>query len=241
MVSLFLYEWAVAHWVAVGTKYHPSMARKGSVLVLASAMLTLAACSSDGDATPSTIPGSSADPVAPTTAAPATTLASLTTQAPTTTIDPAVALAAQVEADFREADRLASEALQDPNNAEKEAAALDRRTGALADQLRETLAEFRQSDRAWRPNDLVPASLEVEVPAALVVDGADVAELVSCELNSWVVVEVGAGPDGTDAIVDSSVVAFRNSVLLRDVDGIWLVEGGTTLGRWEGADGCPAE
>jgi hypothetical protein len=216
------------------------MARKGGVLAAAAATLLLAACSgSDGDATPATTP----TPVATTAATPAptTTSAPSTTQAPTTTIDPAQTLAAEVEADFREADRLASEALQDPNDALKETAALERRTGALADQLRQTLAEFRLSNHAWRPNELVPASLEIEVPAVLVVEGADVAELVVCELNSWVVVEVGAGPDGTDAIVDSNVVAFRNSVLLRDVDGTWLVEGGTTIGRWEGADGCPAE
>ena len=77
------------------------MARWGTVVAVGAVAL-LAACSSSGDSAPaeSITPAT----VATTTAAPTTTSAPPTTQAPTTTIDPAEALAAEVEADFLEAD-----------------------------------------------------------------------------------------------------------------------------------------
>jgi hypothetical protein len=212
------------------------MARKGGALILASAVLTLAACSgSDGDASLSTVPVS----VAPTTAAPTTTSAPTTTQAPTTTIDPAEVLAAEVEADFREADRLGREASMDPFDAEKEAAALERRLGFAADSLAAELLDWREKNYALRSSAEVPALITIEVPAALVLEGADVAEMQICEVDSWVIVEVGAGPNGTDAIVNDEVLSYRTSVLLRNVNGIWRLEGGTEIERWEGAVPCP--
>jgi hypothetical protein len=237
LVSAFRFERVVAHWVTVGTKYHPSMARKGSVLVLASAMLTLAACSSDGDATPATTPTTPAT-VATTTVASTTTSTAPTTQAPTTTIDPAVALAAEVEADFREADRLGREASMDPFDAEKEAAALERRLGVIAENLAARLAEWRDLNYALRENPDVPASITVETPATLVLEGGDVAEMQICEVDSWVIVEVGAGPNGSEAIVNDDVVASRATVFLRSVDGIWRYEGGNVIEEWEGETAC---
>lgn len=211
-------------------------------MVVALASLLLAACAtSDGDVAEttsvvSTVPSATDAPTTvPSTDAPPTTAA------PTTTIDPAEDLAAQVEADLLEADRLANEALQDPFDAEMEAAALERRTGFLENLLRETLAEYRRLNRALRPNPDVPATVEVEVPAELVLEGGDVAELQVCEVNSWILVEVGAGPSGSDAIVDPNVVAFRTLALMRNVDGTWLVEGGTILGQWEEATECPGD
>jgi hypothetical protein len=213
------------------------MARKGGALILASAVLTLAACSdSDGDASLSTVPAT----VAPTTAAPTTTSAPTTTQAPTTTIDPAVALAAEVEADFREADRLGREASMDPFDAEKEAAALDRRLGVIAETFASKLADWRDKNYALRENPDVPASITVEIPATLVLEGGDVAEMQICEVDSWVVVEVGAGPNGTEAIVNDEVVSYRTTIFMREGDGIWRIEGGNETARWEGAAECPA-
>jgi hypothetical protein len=201
-------------------------------------VLTLAACSgSDGDASLSTVVVT----VAPTTAAPTTTSAPTTTEAPTTTtttIDPAVALAAEVEADFREADRLGREASMDPFDAEKEAAALERRLGVIADNLAARLAEWRELNYALRENPDVPASITVEIPATLVLEGGDVAEMQICEVDSWVVVEVGAGPNGTEAIVNDEVVASRATVFLRTVDGTWHYEGGNVIEEWEGETAC---
>jgi hypothetical protein len=224
--------------VTVGTKYHPAMARKGGALILASAVLTLGACSgSDGDATPATTVTPAT--VAPTTAAPTTTSAPTTTQAPTTTIDPAETVAAEVEADLLEAYQLANQALQDPGDEQKEMAALDRRTGFARDDLEQKLADYRASNRAIRPNPLTEASMTVEVPAVLVLAGGDVAEVQTCEVDPWIVVEVGAGPDGSDAIVEPSLYSYRSTVLLRLVDGVWRIEGGTEIASWEGSTECP--
>jgi hypothetical protein len=214
------------------------MARKGGALILASAVLTLAACSgSDGDASLSTVVAT----VAPTTAAPTTTSAPTTTQAPTTTIDPAVALAAEVEADYREAIRLGDEALQDPFDAARETAALDRRLGIIRENFAERLARYRTESLAIRENETVPATIVVEQPARLVPPSDDVIEMQVCEVDSWIVVEVGAGPNGTDAVVNPDVVAYRAQVFMRNVDGVWKYEGGNDLASWEGATSCPAE
>ena len=137
--------------------------------------------------------------VVETTSAPSTTGSATTdspaTEAPTTTLDPAAALAADVEADFLEADRLGREASMDPFDAAKEAAALDRRLGVIRENFAAKLAEYRTKNQAIRANDASPASVTVEVPATLVVDGGDVAEMQICEVDSWVLVEVGAGPE----------------------------------------------
>jgi hypothetical protein len=172
---------------------------------------------------------------------PTTTSAAPTTEVPTTTIDPTAALATQVETDFREADRLGREASMDPFNAEKEAAALDRRLGAIAENLAAKLAEWRELNYALRENPGVPASITVEVPAALVLEGGDVAEMQICEVNPWLVVELGAGPDGSEAVVNAEVSASRAMVFMRLVDGTWFFEGANQIAVWEGATECPPE
>jgi hypothetical protein len=212
------------------------MARRGSVLVVACAVSLAAACSStDGDGATVT-----ATPT-PTDSDPTTSTTPPTTEAPTTTLDPAQALAAQVEADFREADRLGREASMDPFDAVKEAAALDRRLGVIADSFAAKLADWRARNYALRTNPDVPASITVEVPATLVLEGADVAEMQICEVDSWIVVEPEAGPNGADAIVNSEIASYRSTIFLRNVDGVWRIEGGNELGRWEGLAECPVE
>jgi hypothetical protein len=215
------------------------MARKGGVLAAAATLLLLAACSgSDGGAAPSTTSAPAATTAA--TPAPTTTSAPPTSQAPTTTIDPAQTLAAQVESDFREADRLGREASMDPFDAEKEAAALERRLGVIAENFAAKLAEWRDLNYALRENPDVPASLTVEIPATLVLEGGDVAEMQICEVDSWIVVEIGAGPNGSDAIVNDEIVSYRTTIFMRNGGGIWRIEGGNETGRWEGAVECPA-
>jgi hypothetical protein len=201
-------------------------------------MLLLAACSgSDGDAAPSTTPA----PVATTAATPAPTTTSVpsTTQAPTTTIDPAQTLAAEVEADFREAIRLGDEALQEPFDAARAAAALDRRLGVVRENFAERLARYRTENLAIRQNETVPATIVVEQPARRIPPSDDVIEMQVCEVDSWIVVEVGAGPNGTDAVVNPDVVAYRAQIFMRNVDGIWRYEGGNDLASWEGVASCP--
>jgi hypothetical protein len=172
---------------------------------------------------------------------PTTTIASTTTQAPTTTIDPAETLAAEVEADFREADRLGREASMDPFDAAKEAAALERRLGVIAENFASKLAEWRNLNYALRENPDVPASITVEVPATLVLEGGDVAEMQICEVNPWLIVELGAGPNGSEAVVNAEISASRAAVFMRLVDGTWILEGANQIAVWEGATECPPE
>jgi hypothetical protein len=200
--------------------------------------MVLAACSSDPDVatdTTAVIPTVTAGDPPPTTPAPATTDS---TPSPPTTLDPASTLAADVEADLLEAFRLGREAEQDPFNAEKEAAALERRIGFSRERLAEVLAEYRQRNYAIRANEGSPASVMIEAPPSIVADAA-FAEVLVCEVNSWVLVEVGAGPDGSDSVVDPTVVATRSTIFLREVEGTWKVEGGEQLAQWENQRECP--
>jgi hypothetical protein len=171
---------------------------------------------------------------------PTTTIATTITDAPTTTIDPGETLAAEVEADLLEAFQFGRDASQDPFNATKEQAALDRCLGSIADGLAASLADFRARNYAIRPNRETPASVAVESSARLLGVDGDVAEVQICEVNSWVLVEIGAGPNGTDAIVNPDVIASRAAISMRQVDGIWLFEGSNLIDEWEGATECAA-
>jgi hypothetical protein len=201
-------------------------------------MMLLAACSgSDGDAAPSTTPA----PVATTAATPAPTTTSVpsTTQAPTTTIDPAQTLAAEVEADLLETIRLTNEAFQDPANDEKVAAALDGYFKANRDFIEGRFDEFRINGWVATPNPEVAANVIIEQPAKLIPPSDDVVEIQVCEIDPWIVVEPGAGPHGTEAIVDAELYTYRSIFFLRDVDGSWLVEGRNEIGSWTGLSACP--
>lgn len=223
---------------AMVKQYDPEMARWRGVSV-AVAVLSLASCSSGGESTPAT---TSVPPtVPPSTEVSVTTGSSSTTTMVTTTSDPAEALAEEVEADLLEAFRLANEALQDPFDDAKEAAALAKRTGFAFEALKQKLEDYRQRNLAIRPNPDVAARLVVEQPAVLTADGADVAELVTCEVDPWVVVEVGAGPGGSDAIVGPELYSYRSTVYMRLIDVTWHVEGGSEITSWEGVAECPAE
>ena len=47
------------------------------------------------------------------------------------------------------------------------------------------------------------AATIIEVPPTLIEPSDDLSEVQVCEVDSWIVVEPGAGPDGTDAIVNA--------------------------------------
>ena len=225
------------------SEYDSAMTRAGNVVVGAVGVFALlaAGCSNDESVPAATAVGSTVvDTTSPPPASDPSATAPATTVAPTTTLDPATALAAEVEADFLEADRLGREASMDPFDAAKEAAALDRRLGVIRENFKAKLADWRLRDYALRVNPSVPASVTVEIPAALVIEGGDVAELQICEVNSWVLVEVGAGPNGEDAVVDPDVSASRSTIFMRRMDGTWKVEGGDQITRWDGATECPS-
>ena len=215
-------------------------------------MLTaaLAACGGGGDeAAPATesVPVTAPDSVettgVPTTSASTTTTTSpptaepTTTRAPTTTIDPAEALAAEVEADFLEAERLRIDALMTPTDPSTRDMAVTRRLGLNRQLLEDTLDELESNGLAIRENSQVTAEQVIE--RVFVVPGADTAELVRCEVDPWLVVEVGAAPDGTDAIVNDDVLVYRNRVRLLHEDGLWKISEGVQLDVWVGVTECP--
>lgn len=198
----------------------------------------LVACSSAGDADPAPTTDPSTTVAVSEPEATTTTAAPTTTVAPTTTLDPAESLAAEVEADLLEAFRLGRVAFQDPFDEAKEQAAKERRLGLIAQRFADSLAEYREKNYALRPNEQTPASVVVEgLPVFLGSDG-EVAEVQVCEVNSWILVEVGAGPNGTDAVVDPSILATRAKIFMREVDGTWLFEGSRSIAEWEGAPAC---
>lgn len=219
--------------------YHFAMTRRGAVLAVAAVTVVIAACSSSDDAAPTTSPAPST--VATTTEPdPTTTAAPTTTEAPTTTLDPAEALAAEVEADLRAGLDAARTAGVDPFDQAAEDEAIRLRTGFARENLETRLADWRVKNYAIRQNQHVPPSVTIETPARLLEDGADVAEVQICEVDSWILVEPGAGANGTDAVVGPDVLTYRTRVLLRRIDGTWKIEGADELGRWEGSTSCDA-
>jgi len=180
------------------------MRRRGIVLTLV-AVGTLAGCSSGGDASPA--PTTSAPTIVATTdPAPPTTAAPTTTDAPTTTVDPAVALAAEVEADYRETLGLTNDAFQEPTDDAAGLAAIDGYVGDAQTFVMERLDEFRSNNWAATPNPSVQADLLAEKPAQRVAAETDLVEMQVCEVDPWIVVERGAGPNGSDVIVDAEMI-----------------------------------
>ncbi len=206
--------------------------------------LGLAACSGGSDdATPSTSvvpPTQPSTPPATSVDTPLATTTTSTTIAPATTIDPAVVLATEVEAGLREYDRLLNEALMDPFDEAKVAAALDASIGFAQEQTTSAIEQYRTDGQAIRPSQVVEASITIEQPATFREGTTEVAQLVSCEIDPWVVVEVGAGPGGTDAIVNDEIYAYRSIVFLRLIEGRWKVEGSEQLSQTVGVTSCPA-
>lgn len=210
--------------------------------MMAALAVALAACSGSEDATttvPPTDDASTTDP--PTTTDAPTTTPPPTTDAPTTTVDPATAFADEVEADFLETMRLTDEAFMDPTNDDKVAAALAGFVGGNLDYIRGLLEEFRTNGWVARPNPDVLDSIVIEARAQPNGVRPDSAVLQVCDVNAWIVVEPGAGPNGSDAIVDPDVVAFRSRYALERIDGRWLILGSAPLGSWNGVAACPDE
>jgi hypothetical protein len=218
------------------------MGRSGDVLRLASTAAILGAtwlaagCSTPEDSEPvgtgtvaGTVPATSA---APTSSPPSTT------DAPTTTLDPAAQLAADVEADLRETFRLTDEAIQDPTDQAKVSAALDRYLAENRQFISDRIESLRAQGHVARRSADVPPSLTIEVAATPAEGPPETVIVRTCEVDSWIVVEPGAGPNGSDAVVDSEVRSYRSNFVLQNVDGVWRVRGGESLGEWS-APQCP--
>ncbi len=222
----------------------PRGASLGALVCVVVVGLLAAGCSSDEAAPattivePATVETTSPPPtINPPTTEPTTTLA------PTTTLDPTAALAAQVEADFLEADRLGARGVQDPFNAEKEDAALDRRLGVHRRQLqRNRLLDYRSSQSCDPPERGHPRIGHGRGARCSV--GADTMSPRSRSAKLTRGFSSRSAPARTARTQSSipDVVSYRLDFFLRNVDGVWKVEGGNEIARWdEVATACAAE
>lgn len=218
-------------------------------LLVAAWSLAVASCSDgDGDADETTVAPVTEQPVTsaaletvpPITEPPVTTTSTTTTTiAPTTTFDPAEELARQVEADYREGLRLIRVAQQDVGNPDAVAAALSYVSGESRAAVESSFEDFRQNGLRILPEPIVDPTITIEEGPTQVEGLPGTVELTACEIDPWILVETGAGPGGSDAIVDDEVYAYRNQAWLESDGGRWVVSSSTEVGRWVGAQECP--
>jgi hypothetical protein len=219
-----------------------------TVVALATATgLLLAACSNDdGEAAPDSVEPPASDapaPTDPTTVAtdpPTTTAATTTSDAPTTTVDPAAALADLIKQTRLAAEEARSAALADPSNADLRTAIANFRTGGALARAIATLDDLVANGQVVRRNPANPTTItfegKLQLPAGP--DGAE-AHLIECRVDSDVLYEVGTGPNGTDVLINDTVIAERLRTRYVLEGGTWKIEGGEQLGSWTGASTCP--
>jgi hypothetical protein len=171
-----------------------------------------------------------------------TTVAPTTTTAPTTTLDPLAAEEAAVSEAAEQARLARSNAfmnLDDPAAvvALEQYYVLD---GSALAEVQLGIQDLAESGWSVRQNPTVPETLTVEQITFDNVSAPTTAELVVCIVDSAVIYEPGAAPDGTEAIVDDSVVA-RRSVYEMVKDGeVWKLRDVVRGESWDGLAECPA-
>lgn len=233
-------------------------------LIAAVVVMALAACSGGDDSAATTDPVSSSterptvasDPETspPTSAAPTSTDAPATidptttapdpTTPPASTAPPPESTAAEPTPDEQaviDAARMSTttwvEVLRDPWDEELIRAAAALRTGPALERLIEGLAELRTNNIRGAVHPDVDATIEM-YEDSVVFETPDRATVEYCHVDSDLTVEVGAGPDGEDLVLDDSIVAKHQQAVMVRVGGRWLDETGTELARFEGATAC---
>lgn len=166
-----------------------------------------------------------------------------TTTAPPTTIDPIAAEEAAVAARVLEIDSVRWDSvvnLDAPGNAE----VLDAHytdAGVARAVLESDLQALR--DEGWRVRERpeLPQSLTVE--GVVLVDGppATRADATVCIVDSTILYEPAGAPDGSDAIVDDEIVAYRSVQHLLFEDGAWQLDEVETIDEWTGVAECPVD
>jgi hypothetical protein len=207
--------------------------RQGAVTIAVVTCLLLAACdSSNSDADAST-----------TAVAPATTAATTTTEppapstkAPSTTVDTEAQLAAAEQAYLDAFDAYIA-AARDPANPDLRAEIERLYTGPNLEFTISQLDGFVEQNWVARPGD-EPSRTMILLPPRFIPDRPEFVELVSCPIDTERFVEVGAAPDGSDALVTDEVTVRRTLVRLRFVDGGWKSDSGEVLAELNSPDEC---
>ena len=184
-----------------------------AVTIVATACVVLAACGgSDSDsAATSTSPSTTTAAV---TAATTTNAAPVeTTEAPSTTIDEAEQLAAAEQAYLDAFDAYIA-AARDPSDPDLRAEIERFYTGPNLEFTIDQLDGFVEQNWIARPGE-EPSRTEILAGPRSLPNRTDFIELVSCEINSEVFVEVGGAPDGSDSLVTDEVTVGRLIVRLQ--------------------------
>ena len=215
---------------------------------IATLAVTAAACSSGDDDTTNTTTTSAAATTTSTTTTTTRPTTSTTTEALTTTSDAPTTTDAttstsepvdpvQEVIDAHQAAWLALEAaMADPTNEQAVDTARALVGGRILEILEERIEQFRRDNIRGVPNPDVPASSTVDRDTVRI--EGDTASMLVCEVDSIVLVEIGAAPDGGDAVVNDSVVArVIDTTMTRSPSG-WLLTGGTFTAEYPGANQC---
>ncbi len=212
-----------------------SLAR--SVLLYFGTALLVAACSSSGDSAESTSSSTVATTASSTTTSSSTTTTAVATTATTlSSLDPVA-----------EAEQAAAQAVLDGAAAwiscTEDLAACDVDEALVATTSGTELEELVAVLTAWKAN-----GWEVRPPVDPSHDGIEVlqvemaddrAVVTYCEIDGAVVVDVGAGPGGSDVIVDDeivSVLAESSAELGQDL--VWRVYDTVIVKEFSGGQGC---
>ncbi len=214
--------------------------RRPAISIVVASCLLLASCSgsgsgsgSDGDAS-TTAASTTATTIATTTTEPPTP----TTEPPTTTIDTDAQLAAAEEAYLDAFDAYIA-AARDPSNPDLRAEIERLYTGPSLEFTISQLDGFVREGWVARPgNEQEPSRAIILQDSSFFPDRPDIAELVSCEINSDVFVEPGAAPDGSDALVNDEMTVDRALIRLEYIDGLWRVRSGETLANLSAPEDC---
>jgi hypothetical protein len=147
-------------------------------------------------------------------------------------------MAEAVTRDWTTANRLFREAQMNPSDP----AALDRVLAYVTEEWGErtklVLQRLREKNLRILETPPVEPTLIVESGPVPVAFTSDEVTIVVCEVDPWVIVEAGTGPDGSDTVVRETVGASRQEIRLRLMEGIWKIAEVQQLEDFEGATSC---
>jgi hypothetical protein len=209
------------------------------MLVLAA--LAVAACSGSNEAattdpTTTSAPATTAAEPTPNTDAATTTVAE-TTAAPPTTVDDEARLRAAEQA-YIESWEAYHAAILDPSDPELRAEVERAYTPGAFEVASSVLDQFVMAGIAAKPHPSILAEVSVLSNAMFVPGDGDLADLISCEINSEAYYEIGTAPDGSYALVRDDVFVVRSLVRIEWDGENWRLHSGETLSERVGAVGC---
>ncbi len=89
-----------------------------------------------------------------------------------------------------------------------------------------------------RPHPELQPRVEVVGAVRFIDDELTFADLIVCEFNPEAEVEVGAAPDGSDALVRDDVFTVKNVQEFKLIEGRWVLTAGDAISAVVGDVGC---